>query len=666
MQKIYSITENVSVEVIQVIENLYKKLKSNDVYSYVYCGYPLTNIDNSHSFMKGMAITEYGIVILYQNEIEKQNNIRDLIKNLMDSPSLSDKYLSNQIPIITLNVEDIDYSLIFSEDKPKLSIEDIDSINEIIQHVQGLIKNDDREVLNENSLGAIIKNRSVLTKKLDEEQFDTLYRNNNDNLRIRGLAGSGKTILLVKKLAYLHFRDREKRLAYVFYTKSLKQYIETMFKEFYREFEKTKEPDMSKVLIMHAWGNSNVPGFYSTICSKFDVEYKTWSDGDFESACRDCIDKLPQGNINVFDYVFVDEAQDFRINFYKLARKSLNPLGKLIYAYDELQTLNDYNSKMPTKKEIFGEDECLDRNLRYCYRSPNEILVTAHALGLGIYHKNSGGEIEFINYVDDLDVLRGVGYIEESGELRPGKDVVLKRDKLINEVHSNNIITFKGSLEEQYAFVVEEINNLIENEDILTDDLLIIDLDSIKVTENFIKFRDELWKFTDQDGDHVYNTNIVNKDRAISFRLRDSIPYTTIFRAKGNEANIVFILNANKLNMVEMFNRNRIFTAMTRAKFRVYILGDGDYMDEILEEINEVKNKDYKLQFKCLSEQEQRSFKNKLYQDSKKADDMNKILEILNKYKDDPQIYLKLLKEQGQIDDIIKLITSVKDDNKND
>lgn len=658
MQELFIIADNVPTKVLETVKKLHSELVAEKINSYMYCGFPLINIDNDRSFMKGLAITEKGVFILYQEAKEQSDAMRDFIKSIMDSPLLSEKYINGAIQIQSICLKDTsDIIGIIKNSTTELDIPTINKINELVQHIQNLTQEDNREVTNNDTLGYKIKQRESITKKLDETQFETLYKDNNDNLRIRGLAGSGKTILLVKKLAYLHFKDRDKRIAYVFYTKSLKQYIVNMFKTFYREFEKNQEPDMSKISIVHAWGSTNVPGFYSIICDKFNLECKTLGDCDFETACAECIDTLPIGSINLYDYVFIDEAQDFRINFYKLVRKSLNPLGKMVYAYDELQTLDENGTKMPTTREIFGEDECLDRNLKYCYRSPNEILVSAHAIGLGIYHKNKEGNIEFINYVDDLDILKAVGYIEAEGKLKPSSNVVLVRENLIESQDYEKIITYKGDSFAQYIFVAKEIDRLIKYENVYPEDILIIDLDAIRITDNFRTFREILWQELDKLGNHSYNTNIVNKGQALSFRLKDSIPYTTIFRAKGNEANIVFIVNANKMNVVEMYNRNRIFTAMTRAKFKVYILGDGSYMDSIIYELQTVKEKGYTLQFKCLSTKEQRDFKNKLYQDSKKADDMKKVLEILNKYQDDPELYLKLLEEQGSLDKFIQIIS---------
>ena len=659
MLKSFVIKENISDPNLETITSVAKKLDAI-MDGFVYSGYPLKTINENKSFIKGLIISNRGIYQFVSNENEQDENLRDILKKVMENQELSKLYFENKLKIKSVNINDsVDtiYNNI-SNDLYELNEETVYKFNALIQNILDLIPKDDRNISKDNSLGKFIQDRNKKIASLDETQFATLYTNNNENLRIRGLAGSGKTILLVKKMAYLHFKDPSLNIAYVFYTKSLKQYIENMFLKFFKEFDKEQQPNMSKIHILHAWGGEKIPGFYSLICKHVDVDIKGYSDGSFEKICKQALDSMPNGNLNIYDYIFIDEAQDFRHNFYKLARKALKSVGKLIYAYDELQTLDDYQSKMPTKKDIFGDDNCLDVNLKECYRCPNEILTSAHALGLGIYHKNADDEIQYINYVDDLNVLNDVGYIVDDGKLEPGQNVSLKRNIVIEEQDYEKIITQKLSQNEQINYVIDEIKSLLKNEDVSTDDILIIDMDAIKLSENFVKFKQELLSSA-QDDIEIVNTNLVNKDTAINFRFKNSIPYTTVFRAKGNEANIVFIMNANKLNVIEMFNRNRIFTAMTRAKFKVYILGDGKYMDDLCDEIKEVKNNNYKLNFKCLSVEDQRIFKNKLYADSKKADDIQRMLETLKTYENDPDLYIKLIREQENYKEILEKLRDI-------
>ena len=44
--------------------------------------------------------------------------------------------------------------------------------------------------------------------------------------------------------------------------------------------------------------------------------------------------------------------------------------------------------------------------------------------------------------------------------------------------------------------------------------------------------------------------------------------------------NIVFILNAQTMSAMQTYSRNRLFTAMTRAKFKVYISMSRNYWEK--------------------------------------------------------------------------------------
>ena len=77
--------------------------------------------------------------------------------------------------------------------------------------------------------------------------------------RIRGLAGSGKTVILAMKAAQLHLRHPDATILYTFYTKSLYQHIKRLIARCYRQFDDA-EPDWTKLRILHAWGGYPAPG----------------------------------------------------------------------------------------------------------------------------------------------------------------------------------------------------------------------------------------------------------------------------------------------------------------------------------------------------------------------------------------------------------------------
>ena len=55
-----------------------------------------------------------------------------------------------------------------------------------------------------STMGAKIKERNTYIGNYDSTQFNMVHSPLNSHQRIRGLAGSGKTILMLKKLAFLH------------------------------------------------------------------------------------------------------------------------------------------------------------------------------------------------------------------------------------------------------------------------------------------------------------------------------------------------------------------------------------------------------------------------------------------------------------------------------
>ncbi len=76
--------------------------------------------------------------------------------------------------------------------------------------------------------------------------------------RVRGLAGSGKTVVLAMKAALTHLRYPDAIILYTFYTKNLYQHIQRLITRFYRQFD-DRDPNWSNLRIMHAWGGGSNP-----------------------------------------------------------------------------------------------------------------------------------------------------------------------------------------------------------------------------------------------------------------------------------------------------------------------------------------------------------------------------------------------------------------------
>lgn len=661
------LADNVVHYIKEIVKEL-EKVEEEDIS--IYYGYPIIELDRQESTMKCCVVCRHGLVVFYEEENEKTVYTRHFTQIVMSSDRLSELYFEQKNVLESLpfaSYKNVD--LVFQEEQ-LLTHEEYKMVNGIIQNVYGMNSADERSISNEMSLGAKIKKRNNAMNMLDQNQFNGIYNKIDSHMRIRGLAGSGKTILLVKKMAYTHFKNRELDLAYVFYTKSLKQYVEELFKIYYKDFEKYKEPDMSKIHILHSWGGNQMKGFYSKLCEDNGLQCRTYvsaknlSGSDkYEAVCEEVL-KVTKGNIKAtYNYVFVDEAQDFNLSFFKMALKTLRYTGKLIYAYDELQALNSTVS-MPGKTDIFGHVECRDIDLSVCYRTPKEILVTAHALGLGIYKKKKDGTPDLVNMMEDYTIWRAVGYKEKEGHLGYGKHVVLDRNEEIEYKPDECVeINSVSDSQQQYEVVAREIIRLVNEEDVLLEDILIIDLSSLNLQDDFNEFKSVFYRIKREIEHEEYKIHLVNKDNAIKFKRIGSIPFTTIFRAKGNEANIVFVINSHKMSNMLSYSRNRLFTAMTRAKFKTYVYGiESDIMTSLNEEYQEIKEKNYMLDFTYPTREVLRQMKSIAKVESKKMDTIQKV------YKDvgnDTDITLEILKEQlgtPSIKDLIKELERFSDE----
>ena len=113
-------------------------------------------------------------------------------------------------------------------------------------------------------------------------------------------------------------------------------------------------------------------------------------DGAFAGACGQAL-KQAKAHNQAYDVLLVDEAQDLPPQFLRLCHAFLKGPKRLVYAYDELQNLS--GESLPSPKRIFGapfgdganSHAKRDLVLPTCYRNSRPVLVTAHALGFGIY-----------------------------------------------------------------------------------------------------------------------------------------------------------------------------------------------------------------------------------------------------------------------------------------
>lgn len=559
--------------------------------------------------------------LMQYDELIKKRKVNVEITIITYAPAVSSfqQVIDTDSPIITENEKMYDYlennQLDHEEIYPKLV--------SAIQAVSRVKVNKKREVKKPDSRGAKLIKLDQSITNLDLQQSRAVLETVNGVQRIRGLAGSGKTIVLARKVAYLHAKNPEWKIAITFNTRSLKNQFEKLITSFV--FEQTNElPDWDKIKIVHAWGSSSIEGIYYNSCLATNSKYydfrtakilkTSYQESEFDFVCGDILSKNNDFPM-LYDLILIDEAQDFSPSFLRLCYNILDDNKRLIYAYDELQTLSE--GSMPNPEDIWG----LDKNgkpivslqtiegepqkdiiLDTCYRNPKPILTAAHALGFGIYRNcPPNAATPLVQMFDYAPLWKDIGYEVIEGELMEGQQVRLTRTKQSSpeflEVHSDldDLVFFKGFTTEleQIEYLVSCIKKNIEEDELKPEDIMVIHPNALTARDKFGPARVRLLR-------EGINSNLAGVTTSPDdFYEENSVTFTSIYRAKGNEAPIVYVINADHCAQGSGLatKRNILFTAMTRTKAWLRVFGVGEGINILEEEFNRVKEKDFSLDF---------------------------------------------------------------------
>lgn len=485
-----------------------------------------------------------------------------------------------------------------------------------------------REITNLKSKGAKLRHLEDSIANLDNRQSRAVIETVDGVQRIRGLAGSGKTIVLALKAAYLHAQHPEWKIAITFNTRSLKGQLRQLINTFYIE-QTSEEPDWENLNIIHAWGASGGGeriGLYYSFCALNNVPYNDYitarnkygNSDPFGEVCTKALQEA-ESYKEIYDVILVDEAQDFSPSFLKLCFEMLKEPKRLVYAYDELQNLR--SQSLPSPEEIFGLDETgmprvkfgessdgkpqQDIILEKCYRNSRPALVTAHALGFGIYRKVPGdNESGLVQMFENNTLWNDIGYEVTEGEIADGKRVILERSTnsspefLENHSDIEDLIIFKDfpTKKEQDSWIVEQIQNNILNDELRPDDIIVINPNPLTTKEAVAPIRASLF----QNNINSHTAGVDTTPDVFFKPDNDSIAFTGIYRAKGNEAAMIYIINSescfkSSFDMAKI--RNQLFTAITRSKAWVRVVGVGPNMKSLINEYEEVKNHKFTLDF---------------------------------------------------------------------
>jgi len=584
-----------------------------------------------------------------QNYSERLSEIDRLIfaKILKESPKLQLNRRSLKveiIPVIYINSDDLPstiattfefevvnsekqlHDLIIKNRKNALSDAEYLDLKATIEGSKGIPRISDRTLKDSTELkhskGAILTAIENEICNFDLEQKRAALFIVDGAQRIRGLAGSGKTIILAMKAAIIHLQSPEANILYTYYTKSLNDLVKKLITRFYRQFA-DRDPNWDRIQIMHAWGGKYLEGVYYNTCGLNDVipinltEAKSKNPNDpFEYVCS----QLNQLKLKKeYDYALLDEAQDFPRDFYRVCRQ-ITKNNRVIWAYDDFQNILEI--KMQNERETFGkdekgeyfidfsrrDDELQDIILHRCYRNPRKILVFAFALGLGIYNKIEENKYQVIQRLESNEHWESLGFCVKVGDSSDNNDMVIERPE-INSLSIKNALLSEdiilriqkcSTFSQEINYVVSSILVDLERE-LKPEDISVICMDNLNAKRYFQLIASELEKR------NIKSFNLLNAPSINTlFKVKDHVTLSTIYNAKGNEVGSVYIVGIDTIfsQKNDITQRNKIFTALTRSLAWVNMSGVGNSVDYCIEELKKLIENKFELRFIQPSENE--------------------------------------------------------------
>lgn len=643
---------NNNTEAIQFIEYLKEKdeeLKLND--ATVYYNYPLFREFDEKAQAPSFFIVSpiHGILIINLdrrdertlNDIQMEKSIEDIdyiytqiLSKLIKIPSIRKRrsrselnidmntilYLPNFNDSENIIREDLTYivksmpnlvSVLATLENEKIEEPILRDIYSVIDGTRAIPRPILREIEIEDnsSKGSRISDLELQIATFDQKQKLAALTIIDGPQRIRGMAGSGKTIILAMKAALIHLDNPDAKILYTFYTKSLYDQIKQLITRFYRMHE-DHDPNWDNIHILHAWGGKSLPGVYYNACVNnfispvpFNIATslaKASKMNNFEYICKDLLDRT-NGKIRPqYDYLLMDEGQDFPKTFYWLCRKLVYN-DRLVWAYDELQNILDID--LQETLELFRNeygDEGIDlpslmdnhphQNndivLHKSYRNPLEILIVAHALGFGLYNE------PIIQMLENKEHWSDLGYNVAKGNCNEGEHTIIERPKsnspsIISDFYNPSEI-IQISHFDDWTKEIDYVCNSIEeaiNDKLLPQDIMVLCMDDKYARRYFTQIETKLAE------KNIFTNNILTSYSGDKFIVKGKVTLTTVYRAKGNEAAMVFVIGVDSLSFkqYDIIARNKLFTSFTRSKAWLRISGVGNDFEYIDKEVNQAK-----------------------------------------------------------------------------
>jgi hypothetical protein len=388
---------------------------------------------------------------------------------------------------------------------------------------------------------------------------------------IRGVAGSGKTIVLASRVKMLLKKNTDWKILVLCYNISLSTRLKQLI------HQRITEPDDLVDLIRNSGEDSNahqveVYNFHEWLYKKFGLRNDQGVSGY-------------QGDFPQYDAILIDEGQDFEPEWLTLISRCLNPeTQSLLLVEDRAQ--NIYKRKTSLLKETGLDFRGRSRILTINYRNTKQIIQ--FAWDFYKHHSQLGNKLS--QKSEDLIEIIPPQHTEREGP--------------------NPMVCRCTNIEEEMHLVARSIHKLHVQHRVPYSDMLI--LYRIK-KDNRTPYVDIIRKVLEKSK-LPYCWIAENNEIKRNFSMEEqSIKISTIESAKGLDFRAVFVVNVENMPFALAEDVERevalIYIAMTRALEWLFLTFSGNslftnYLQEVTS-VNETTNKAVQVQESRVSYQAQ-------------------------------------------------------------
>lgn len=406
----------------------------------------------------------------------------------------------------------------------------------------------------------------------DGDQTRFIYKNfNHKVVSIQGLSGTGKTELLLHKLKELYLADTDDKIFFTCHNIALANTLRERIPTFFNFMKVEKQIEWNQSLwVDRAWGSrqDKNSGLYSYLCHFYKVPFLRFSaTTDYTtifSQVLDQVNKLEQRDFNyAFDYILIDERQDFPNVFFELCKKITRK--KVFVAGDIFQDIFEN-----TQKTELDVDVVLNR----CYRTDPRTLMFAHAIGIGLFEEKK------LNWFDD-EYWKAIGYDitrHANREVHFSREPIRRFEDLELE-NFESVIIEKTTKVQSVINILKGIND--SHSSLNPSDIAIIILDD-----------GEIYGYIDTLCYQISEQMSWKVNRAYESKSKenDAVYITNPNNVKGLEFPFVICITGSFKNTYR--HRNILYTMLTRSFIQSYLLVQNDKGLKVLKEGLDIINKE--------------------------------------------------------------------------